>query len=192
MEQFNIAGNSNTSFILFHGTGGNEYSLLQVVGDIDPAAPIRAYIGGVGTGNERRFFAPLQNGQLDRSELQVHVASFLKDWAQQKPEGKVVMLGYSNGANFLLALLEQEPDLADAVVLLHPSNLTYQFSRTSNTKIILTAGARDAISIPGESLKLSKTLAAHFPQTTFKLFDHGHEIADEEVEFIRSQLTESN
>lgn len=107
MEQFNIAGNSNTSFVVFHGTGGNEYSLLQVVGDIDPAANIRSYIGDVGTGKERRFFAPLQNGGLNRPELEVRVASFLEDWAQQKPEGKVVMLGYSNGANFLLALLEK-------------------------------------------------------------------------------------
>ncbi|MBX0316238.1 alpha/beta hydrolase [Planococcus glaciei] len=188
MEQFNIAGNSNTSFILFHGTGGNEYSLLQVVGDIDPAANIRAYIGEFATGKERRFFAPLQNGQVDCADLERRVVKFLKDWAQQKPEGKVIMLGYSNGANFLLALLEKEPNLADTVVLLHPSNLTYRFSGTSTTALILTAGARDTISSPGESLKLSKTLAAHFPQTTFKLFDHGHELTDEEVKFIRAQL----
>lgn len=190
MEQFNIAAKSDTSFVVFHGTGGNEYSLLQVVGDIDPTASIRAYIGDVGTGKERRFFAPLQNGQLDRSDLDRHVASFLKDWAQQKPEGKVIMLGYSNGANFLLALLEKEPNLADVVVLLHPSNLAYHYSGISNTALVLTAGARDVISIPGESLKLSKLLAEHFPQTTFKLFDHGHEIADEEVEYVRSQLAQ--
>lgn len=188
MEQFNITAKSNTSFVVFHGTGGNEYSLLQVVGDIDPTANIRAYIGEVGTGNERRFFAPLENGQLNRPELDKHVSMFLKDWAQQKPEGRVIMLGYSNGANFLLALLEKEPNLADAVVLMHPSNLSYRFSGTSTTAIILTAGARDLISNPGESLKLSKTLAAHFPQTIFKLFDHGHELTDEEVKFIRSQL----
>nr|WP_316047227.1 hypothetical protein [Planococcus glaciei] len=71
---------------------------------------------------------------------------------------------------------------------MHPSNLTYRFSGTSTTALILTAGARDTISSPGESLKLSKTLAAHFPQTTFKLFDHGHELTDEEVKFIRAQL----
>jgi phospholipase/carboxylesterase len=188
MEQFNIAGKSDTSFIVFHGTGGNEYSLLQVVGDIDPAANIRAYIGDVGIGKERRFFAPLQNGQVDRADLEGRVADFLKDWPQQKLQGRVIMLGYSNGANFLLALLEKEPNLADAVVLLHPSNLTYHFSRTSNTTVLLTAGARDVVSIPGESLKLSMTLAAYFPQTTFKLFDHGHEITDEEVQFVREQL----
>lgn len=190
MEQFNIAGKSNTSFILFHGTGGNEYSLLQVVGDIDPAANIRAYIGDIGTGKERRFFAPLQNGQVDRADLDARAAKFLKDWPLEKPQGKVIMLGYSNGANFLLALLEKEPNLADAVVLLHPSNLTYQFSGISRTALVLTTGARDTISSPGESLKLSKTLAAHFPQTTFKLFDHGHEITDEEVQFLRGQLAE--
>lgn len=190
MEQFNIDAKSNTSFVVFHGTGGNEYSLLQVVGDIAPAANIRAYIGGVGNGKARRFFAPLQNGQLDRSELETHVTKFLEDWAEQKPAGKVIMLGYSNGANFLLALLEKEPELADAVVLLHPSNLSYHFSGISKTALVLTAGARDVVSIPGESVKLAKTLAVHFPKTTFKLFDHGHEITDEEVEFLRSQLAQ--
>lgn len=190
MEQFNIAAKSNTSFVVFHGTGGNEYSLLQVVGDIDPTANIRAYIGEVGKGKERRFFAPLQNGQLDRADLDIHVAAFLKDWVEQKPEGKVIMLGYSNGANFLLALLEKEPNLADAVILMHPSNLTYHYSGISHTTLIMTAGARDFISIPGESLKLSKSLAAHFPQTTFKLFDHGHEIADDEVQWLRAHLAQ--
>ncbi|WP_052131546.1 alpha/beta hydrolase [Planococcus sp. CAU13] len=190
MEQFNIAGKSDTAFVVFHGTGGNEYSLLQVVGDIDPTASIKAYIGNVGTGKERRFFAPLQNGQLDRADLDKHVTSFLNDWTQQKPKGKVIMMGYSNGANFLLALLEKEPNLADTVVLLHPSNLTFHFSETSTTELILTAGARDAISVPGESLKLSKTLTAYFQHTIFKLFDHGHEITDEEVKFIRTHLSQ--
>lgn len=190
MEQFNIASNSNTSFAVFHGTGGNEYSLLQVVGDIDPTAAIRAYIGDVGQGKERRFFAPLQDGELDRTELDTHVSSFLAHWAQQRPEGTVIMMGYSNGANFLLALLEKEPDLADAVILLHPSNLGYQFTGTSDTALLLTAGARDVLSSPGESLKLSKTLAAHFPHSAFKLFDYGHELTDEEVSFIRFWLAQ--
>lgn len=190
MEQFNVAAKSNTSFVVFHGTGGNEYSLLQVVGDIDPTANIRAYIGEAGKGKERRFFAPLQNGQLNRPELNIYVTNFLEEWTQQRPEGKVIMLGYSNGANFLLALLEKEPNLADAVILLHPSNLNYHFSGISETTLIVTAGARDVVSIPGESVKLSKTLAVYFPQTTFKLFDHGHEIIDEEVEFIRFKLAQ--
>lgn len=118
------------------------------------------------------------------------MSKFLEDWAEQKPAGKVIMLGYSNGANFLLALLEKEPELADTVILLHPSNLSYHFSGVSKTALVLTAGARDVISLPNESLQLSKELAAHFPQTTCKLFDHGHEITDEEVEFLRPLLAQ--
>lgn len=189
MEQFNIATNSDKTFVVFHGTGGNEYSLLQVVGDIDPTANIRAYIGTVNTGKNRRFFAPLQNGQLNRPDLAIHIEAFLKEWEQQKPAGKIIMLGYSNGANFILALLEQAPEIADQIILMHPSNLAYQFTSTSQNDILITAGARDMISNAGESLKLSKQLSNHFPQTTFKLFDHGHEITDEEVQYIRSSLT---
>jgi phospholipase/carboxylesterase len=188
MEQFNIHSGDSKTFVVFHGTGGNEYSLLQFVGDLNPLANVRTYIGDVGEGVNRRYFAPLQNGQLDRLDFNTRVDAFLTQYEQEKPVGEVIFLGYSNGANFILGLLEKQPNIADTVILMHPSNLGYSFEKGSDAHIILTAGARDGISVAGESLKLSNQLQPLFANMTFKLLDHGHEINDEEIDYIQSKL----
>lgn len=188
MKQFNITTESNETFVVFHGTGGNEYSMLQFVGDLHRDANIRAYIGEVGEGAARRFNVPLENGQLNRADFETRVDTFLQHWSTEKIEGHVTFMGYSNGANFILGLLEREPTIADQVILLKPTNLGYTFETGSDANIVMTAGARDALSIPGESLKLSKQLSATFPNVQFKLFDHGHEVTDEEMNTVKAML----
>ncbi len=188
MEQFNISTNSNETFVTFHGTGGNEYSLLQIVGDLNKDANIRAYIGDVGEGKHRRFNYPLENGTLNREDFDVRVDAFIKAWEMEKMDGKVTFIGYSNGANFILGLLEREPTIADQVILLKPTNLGYSFESGSDANIIVMIGARDPLSIPGETLKVVKQLADVFPNTSYKLVDHGHEITDEEISVVKMML----
>lgn len=188
MKQFNINTGSNETYVVFHGTGGNEYSLLQFVGDINKEANYRAYIGEVGTGAERRFNLPLQNGQLNREDFNARIDAFLKQWETEIPAGKITLLGYSNGANFIVGLLERNPSIADQVILLKPSNLGFTFKNGSDAKIIITVGARDTQSIPGETVKLAKQLQEHFPNTIYKLFDRGHGINDEEITTVARMI----
>ena len=188
MEQFNINTISNETFVAFHGTGGNEYSLLQIVGDLNKDANIRAYIGDVSEGKHRRFNLPLENGMLNREDFDARVDAFLKEWEMNKPEGNLTFIGYSNGANFILGLLEKNPTIADRIILLKPTNLGFIFNEGSDARIIVTAGARDTLSIPGETMKLVKQLETVFPNVVFKLFDHGHELPDSEIEVVKELL----
>lgn len=188
MNQFNINTGSNDTFVVFHGTGGNEYSMLQFVGDMNKDANIRAYIGEVDQGKNRRFNLPLQNGQLNREDFNARIEGFLKQWESEIPAGKITFMGYSNGANFIVGLLERNPSIADQVVLFKPTNLGFTFNEGSDAKIIITAGARDVLSIPGETVKLAKQLQEKFPNATYKLFDHGHEINDEEIQTVAHML----
>lgn len=55
MDYFSIDDTNNELFVLFHGTGGNEYSLLQIAGDINPHAHILSFIGDVDSHALRRF-----------------------------------------------------------------------------------------------------------------------------------------
>ena len=114
--------------------------------------------------------------------------AFLKAWETDKPEGTVTFIGYSNGANFILGLLEKNPKIADEIILLKPTNLGFTFNEESNVRIIVTAGARDTLSIPGETMKLVKQLETVFPNVVFKLFDHGHEFPDSEIEAVKVML----
>ena len=183
MNHITIPGNPNEYFVLFHGTGGNEYSRLEQAGDIDPHMSVLSFQGNVGEGKSRRYFESLVNGKLPRKNSDLKVAEFLTLWDEIKPvDAKFTFMGHSNGANFILAILEKRPDIADAVILLHPSNLDYAFIEGSDVPIFMTIGARDTLSLPSEGLALSNRLKEWFPNTEHVLLDTGHEITPVEVD----------
>lgn len=190
MNYFSIDGALNEWMVLFHGTGGNEFSLLQIAGDIEPNANVLSFIGEVGAGAERRFFVPLENGVLLRADFDARVEHFLAAWDEVKPKNadKITFIGYSNGANFVLGILEKAPEIADRIVLMHPSNLGYTFETGSDVQLIITAGSMDTLAIPGDTMKLAKQLAQTFPNTTMKLLDGGHEVRDAEIEYLQKLL----
>lgn len=99
-----------------------------------------------------------------------------------------MFLGYLNGANFILGILEKEPAIADQVVLMHPANLGYSINEGSNAQIFITAGAMDTLSNAGDTMKLAKQLEQHFPKTIFKLLDSGHNVNDQEIDYLQKVL----
>lgn len=192
MEYITIPASSNEFFVLFHGTGGNEYSLLPIIGDINPNASVISFLGDEGSGESRRYFKPLLNGQLQRNNFNDKVSQFIMFWDAIKPtNASITFIGYSNGANFILGLLEKRSDIADNIVLLHPSNLEYTFEKYAECRILLTSGANDTLSVPGDVMRLAKQLKNQFPSTTLKLLDTAHEVTAKEiqiaVDFLKKQ-----
>ncbi len=188
MDFLKIAGNKEL-FVLFHGTGGNDLSLLEVTEKLNPKASIISFLGNVGTGINRRFFAPLNFGKVDRDDLEYRTEEFLNMWNDMDLENKfekITFVGYSNGANFILALLEKNPNIADTTILLHPSQLGWKLNKKSNNKIIITLGANDMTAPPGFMVKLVKELKEN---RTFNikqiLLDGGHEITSGEIDKIK-------
>ncbi|OTO53261.1 alpha/beta hydrolase [Enterococcus faecium] len=192
MEKFFQQGQDDQLVVAFHGTGGNEYQLLSTIAVLYPDASVLSYLGEYGSGSERRFFAPLVDGKLDRTDFDQRVADFLEnEWSNVEKKGKTIFIGYSNGANFILGLLEKTPQLADTVILLHPSNFVYQFEATDpSTEIILTSGAQDRISLPGEALALSQQLEKVFSHVHFLLLDGEHTVNHDEVDRLKQYLND--
>ncbi|MBM6614836.1 phospholipase [Desemzia sp. RIT804] len=189
MKYISIPASAKEFFVLFHGTGGNEYSLLAVTGDIDPNASVISFVGDEGTGENRRFFKPLVDRKLQSDNFNEKVDEFLTLWDSVKPvNAKITFIGYSNGANFILGLLEKRPDIAESIVLLHPSNLDYTFEKRSSSRIFLTVGANDPLSVPGDVMKLAKQLTEQFPATELKMLDTGHEVTPIEVQAAAEYL----
>lgn len=100
-------------FVLFHGTGGNENSLLFLTGELNPYSGVLSFLGNVGKGESRRFFNPLVDNKLDKEDLSRRVDSFLEIWDKMEitKDKKLIFIGYSNGANFILGILQKSPDL---------------------------------------------------------------------------------
>lgn len=188
MEHLFINGTDNL-FVLFHGTGGNESDLLFLTGELDSHASVISFLGNVGIGKNRRFFNPLVNGKLDKQNYSEKIEKFLKNWDLMdiSKYKNITFIGYSNGANFTLGLLEKRPDIANTTILLHPSNFDWQFlKKPEKNKIIATTGALDLMAPAADVVKLKAQLSGiGYEEFQIIMLDSGHEITNKEIEKLK-------
>lgn len=188
MEHLFIKGIDNL-FVLFHGTGGNESNLLFLTGELDSHASAISFLGNVGTGKNRRFFNPLVNGKVNKQDYSERIDKFLKNWDLMdiSKYKNITFIGYSNGANFTLGLLEKRPDIANTTILLHPSNFDWQFTKKpEKNKIIATTGALDLMAPAADVVKLKNQLSGiGYEEFQIIMLDSGHEITNEEIEKLK-------
>lgn len=188
MEHIFIKGTDNL-LILFHGTGGNENSLLFLTGELDAHASVLSFSGNTGTGKNRRFFKPLINGKVDKKDLLEKVDYFLEKWDSLKfnKDKKITFIGYSNGANFILGILQKRPDIADRTLLLHPADLDWKFNKKPlKNKILATAGSLDLLTPAADVFKIKKELeSVGYNDFNVVLLDGGHEINSIEIKKLK-------
>lgn len=188
MEHLFIKGTDNL-FVLFHGTGGNESNLLFLTGELDSHASVISFLGNVGTGKNRRFFNPLVNGKVNKQDYSERIDKFLKNWDLMdiSKYKNITFIGYSNGANFTLGLLEKRPDIANTTILLHPSNFDWQFTKKpEKNKIIATTGALDLMAPAPDVVKLKTQLSSiGYEEFQIIMLDSGHEITNKEIEKLK-------
>lgn len=188
MEHIFIKGTDNL-LVLFHGTGGNENSLLFLTGELDAHASVLSFSGNTGTGKNRRFFKPLINGKVDKKDLLEKVDYFLEKWDSLKfnKDKKITFIGYSNGANFILGILQKRPDIADRTLLLHPADLDWKFNKKPlKNKILATAGSLDLLTPAADVFKIKKELeSVGYNDFNVVLLDGGHEINSIEIKKLK-------
>lgn len=73
-------GTNSRLLVFFHGTGGNKESMLFLHQQLDPEASVLSLDGSWGQGRERRFFAPLVDGQLGLVDFEKRLSAFLDFW----------------------------------------------------------------------------------------------------------------
>lgn len=100
-------GTNSRLLVFFHGTGGNKESMLFLRQQLDPEASVLSFDGNWGQGRERRFFAPLIDGQLDHVDFERRLSAFLDFWQDLdiRDYRQITFVGFSNGANFIMGLL---------------------------------------------------------------------------------------
>lgn len=189
INYFYQKNDSNELVVLFHGTGGNEYQLLGLAGELFPGADVLSFEGDSGSAMSRRFFPPLVNGEMNRETYNDAVKRVTEVIQGLDLEyEKITFLGYSNGANFIIGFLEKGFDMS-AAVLLHPSDLKYDMTNAKReTKVIITAGANDYMVPPGQAKHLEIQFKSAFDEVNFMLFDGGHEITQKEMDELKKAL----
>src|SRR5437879_4636583 len=150
-----IPGTGDRTLLLLHGTGGNENDLLPLGRAIDPDASLLSPRGKVLENGAPRFFRRLAEGVFDEKDVvaRAHeLANFVASAATHYKidRGKLIPVGYSNGANIAAAMmLLGAAQFSQAILLrpmvpLRPSTLP----DLQQCRLLLSAGQSDPIAQP--------------------------------------------
>ena len=176
-------------FLLLHGTGGNEQSLIGLAKEIDETASILSVRGNVLENGMPRFFRRLAEGVFDIEDLifrTKELNDFLLEAAQRYgfDRNRVVAIGYSNGANIAASLLFHYEDALAGAILHHPMvpRRDIKLPTLSSTPVFIGAGTNDPMCTAQESEDLEALLTSAGADVTTVWFNYGHQLTMPEVE----------
>lgn len=177
-----------TTLLLLHGTGGSETDLLQLGQTLAPGAALLSPRGKVLENGMPRFFRRLAEGVFDLESLRQETHA-LGDFVEAAvahyglDAGRVVAVGYSNGANIAASTLLLRPRVLSGAVLLRamlPLELEI-VPDLMGVPVLLASGRHDNL-VPHSSIE---RLAALLQQTgadvTLRWQEAGHGLAQEEI-----------
>jgi phospholipase/carboxylesterase len=188
-----------TTFLLLHGTGGNEEDLIPLAYELDQRAAILSPRGKVLENGMPRFFRRLAEGVFDIEDLKFRtneLADFVKNAskAYQFNLQRIVAIGYSNGANMAASMLLLRPEILSAAILframvpLVPDILP----GLTNKHIFMSSGLYDPIVPKQEAERLFSLFKNAGAKVSLSWQDSGHELTIEEVQKAKEWLLSSS
>jgi predicted esterase len=168
--------------LLLHGTGGTERDLLPLARTLSPGSAVLSPLGKVSEGGAARFFARLAEGVFDPAEVtrRTHeLADFIAAAASHYgfDGGRVVAVGFSNGANIAATLLLLRPESLAGAVLLRSMVVLDQAAAPgslANKRVLLLNGTVDPIVPPDQPPRLAALLRAGGADVTQQMLRAGH------------------
>jgi phospholipase/carboxylesterase len=188
------ANPEHPTFILLHGTGGNENDLIPLAKTIDPRANIIGIRGNViEDGNITRYFKRIAHGIFDQDSLtqETNNLYYYLDTLATKynlDRKKFVMMGYSNGATMTASILQRFKTPLLGAILLHPFIPTVEKkpSDLSMVKILVTTANNDLICPPDHSEFLKKQFQDAKAETDIYYGNRKHSISEDELAYIKA------
>lgn len=180
----------------FHGTGGDENQLIGFASELVPDATIVSARGDVSEMGSARFFRRTGEGVYDMDDLAratVKMAGFVRAHVEVAKPSQVLGFGYSNGANILASVLFADPELFDAVALMHPLIPFAPEVKGSlaNRRVLITAGRHDPICPPDMTMRLDAYLRAGGADVTLEWHEGGHEVRPNEIGAVKTFFSQS-
>jgi len=187
-----VPGRRPETLLLLHGTGGNETDLLALGEAMLPGAGLLSPRGPVLENGMPRFFKRFAQGVFDFEDVKRRAAE-LGEFVREKAEeygfdaGRVLAMGYSNGANIAAAMLLTGAAAFPRAVLVramvpvdgsHPEALP----DLAGTEVLLAAGRYDPIATPAQTRSLGELLKSAGATVTEHTESSGHEMTRGDIE----------
>lgn len=188
-------GNSPT-LLLLHGTGGDENDLVPLGRLIRPGAALLGPRGEVSENGQLRFFRRLAPGIFDEEDLvrRTHqLADFVEDQGERKHLGKIIAVGYSNGANIAASMLLLRPGVLSGAILLramvpieppHPPDL-------GEIPVLIIAGKHDEMMTVDQPQCLAALLLNAGAEVTLDWQETGHTLGSSDFRKAAQWLGEN-
>ena len=188
--------NKKITFVLLHGTGGNEEDLIFLGKEIDPNASILSPRGKVLENGMPRFFRRLAEGVFDVEDLKfrtLELAEFIQKCSlhYKFDLNQTIAVGFSNGANIATSLLLLRPEVLQGAILframipLVPNPLP----NLSNKKILLSAEVNDPIVSRTETENLFRLLQKTNANIMLKWQNSSHNLIQEDILLARKWIS---
>jgi predicted esterase len=183
------------TLLLLHGTGGNEDDLLPLGPMLATGAALLSPRGKVLENGMPRWFRRLREGVFDEDDLKARaaeLATFIRDAtaAYDLDAGRIIAVGFSNGANIAAALHLLHPGVLRGSVLFR-AMVPLQPPRPpdlSGIPIFLSAGRYDPMITPENVERLAAMLRSAGADVTLSWEPEAHNLAPREVERARQWL----
>ena len=189
-----------TTFLLLHGTGGNEEDLMPLAYELDKRPAILSPRGKVlENGVAPRFFRRLAEGVFDIEDLKFRtneLADFVND--ASKFYGfdlqRIIAVGYSNGANIASSILLLRPEILSAAILFRAMVPLVPdiIPDLTNKHIFISSGLYDPIIPKQEAERLFGLFKKAGAKVSLNWQDSGHDLTMEDVQKAKEWLHSSS
>ena len=188
---------SSTTFLLLHGTGGNEEDLISLAYELDQSAAILSPRGKVlENGVAPRFFRRLTEGVFDVEDLKFRtneLANFVKNASNTYgfDMDHLIAVGYSNGANIASSMLLLRPEVLSAAILFRAMVplLPQVLPDLTNKHIFMSSGLHDPIIPKQETERLIGLFKKAGAKVSLHWQNSGHELRMNEISTAREWLS---
>lgn len=177
------------TLLLLHGTGGDESDLVPVARYFGDKLNVLSVRGNVSENGMPRFFRRLGFGIFDEADLAFRTDE-LVDFVQKISvtekfdAGKVIALGYSNGANIAGAALAMHPEFLAGAILFRPMQPFKQMKtvKTENEiPVFMSNGAADGTIDASDKQGYLQWLNAAGFKVSHHSLDAGHQLTQKDV-----------
>ena len=186
-------GDTHRLILTFHGTGGTAAQFHGAAQAMVPGAHVVSPQGDVSERGAQCFFRRHADGSYDRDDLARAtdaMTAFVRAETARTGATHVSAFGFSNGANILATTAMAQPDLFDAIALLHPLIpwMPAPQPALAMTRVLITGGRTDPICPPDLTDALAAWFAAQKADVITAWHPGGHEIPQSEVEALADFL----
>ena len=194
MKHIYIDNKSKHTFLLLHGTGGDEHDLLSLAKYIQPSFNVLSVRGDIQENGMNRFFKRLSEGIFDEEDLvfrthQLYEFLDLKAIEYGLDRANVVALGYSNGANIAASILFHYSNAFEKAILLHPMvPIRKDLPDLSQVDVFIGAGKNDPICPFEQSIELERLLSNANAKVHLHWENNGHRLSQSEIDAVKVWL----